>query len=510
MAGILKFVANYTVLSGSNYMLAVSTGMTNVVFKAQPEEIVTHTATEVATGVYIAAGNITTSAYKLYINGVVNTAWGGSDGAYASNTNWATDDELTIVSAGRVDRAGDTLIGPYFLTYADETGSFSCIAMTGSNVSISAVPSKGYVDNQIATRSTTGSITALTGGLTSAYVSLAGPVQNITSQKKFYSGTQFDLGTSGTTAGAFRITTQSNPPNGGVIALDAGYQDNNVPFFNFYTSDLKIGSLTATSLSTLTAGAKYVSASSVNINGINVASTANIFTIQGTVNASESLYNIFEVRSAGDYGVIDFNNAQVVGFNAGTTIPDTIGERERILDVLKSNNNIVANKTYNNWIDANNSCAAAANNNEYTIAIQANQYALSGNDAIPVLNDYVNVRGIGNAKSLLMETSYASISKWSDMRVLSFNKDVTFTNMKFENMFIKATQKTGTSNGKITFGGNCELVNCIIASITAVDFVGGTNKVVNTLSTHQGTSSTTAGDLYVQMVIEPSLTALAF
>lgn len=63
--------------------------------------------------------------------------------------------------------------------------------------------------------------------------------QNITGKKSFYGGVEVDTGTGITTNNtAFRIKTASNPPNGGITALEVGYQGNNRPKIDFKSSDI--------------------------------------------------------------------------------------------------------------------------------------------------------------------------------------------------------------------------------------------------------------------------------
>lgn len=148
--------------SGNIYV--ASSGLTNVVFKAQPSESIVSSATEVAVGLYQWLVPDTSYAYKLYVNGNVVSNWGGPTGRFVPTTDLATISYVDIEIAGRVHREGDTLLGPYYLTYAPTGNGMNVIEMTGGNVSNSAVPTKGYVDNRILSLSSlTSGLTALTG-----------------------------------------------------------------------------------------------------------------------------------------------------------------------------------------------------------------------------------------------------------------------------------------------------------------------------------------------------------
>lgn len=158
----------YPALSGGNYVYVASAGLTSVVFKAQPAEALSATATEVATGIYQWLVPDLSAPYKLYVNGNVVSNWGGSTGRFVVSNDMATINYVEDAIARRVDRAGDTLLGPYYLTYSPTGAGMDVITMSGSNVSASAVPTKGYVDLM-----TAGALSSLTGSL-SLYMPLTG------------------------------------------------------------------------------------------------------------------------------------------------------------------------------------------------------------------------------------------------------------------------------------------------------------------------------------------------
>jgi|GEM_PF-4044186 len=87
------------------------------------------------------------------------------------------------------------------------------------------------------------------------FVTLAS-AQFISGKKTFSGGNVFDLGAS---TDKFRLQMNSNPPNGGVIGLDAKYQSSSKMLFDFYSSDIK-----ATNLFIPTTASKYISGTPAN------------------------------------------------------------------------------------------------------------------------------------------------------------------------------------------------------------------------------------------------------
>jgi hypothetical protein len=154
----------FPTLSGSQYVYVASAGLTNVVFKAQPSEIQASTATEVAFGLYQWLVPDLSAPYKLYVNGNIINSWGGSTGKYVVSNDLATISYVDFEIATRVHRAGDTLLGPYYLTYAPTGNGMDVILMEGGNVSASSVPTKGYVDARVASATSQANYLPLSGG----------------------------------------------------------------------------------------------------------------------------------------------------------------------------------------------------------------------------------------------------------------------------------------------------------------------------------------------------------
>lgn len=173
----------YPALSGGNYVYVASAGLTSVVFKAQPAEILSSTATEVATGIYQWLVPDLSAPYKLYVNGNVVSNWGGSTGRFVVSNDMATINYVEDAIARRVDRAGDTLLGPYYLTYSPTGAGMDVIAMTGSNVSASAVPTKGYVDLMMASATSIPYYLPLSGGTLNGTVTFNSGIWNFVATK---------------------------------------------------------------------------------------------------------------------------------------------------------------------------------------------------------------------------------------------------------------------------------------------------------------------------------------
>lgn len=176
------FIGKTITISGETAYVA-SAGLTSVVFKAQPAETLSSTATEVAPGMYQWLVPDLSAPYKLYVNGNVNTIWGGSTGKYITTNDLATIIYVEDAIARRVDRAGDTLLGPYYLTYSPTGVGMDVIAMTGSNVSASAVPTKGYVDLMMASATSIPYYLPLSGGTLNGNVTFNASVWNYVATK---------------------------------------------------------------------------------------------------------------------------------------------------------------------------------------------------------------------------------------------------------------------------------------------------------------------------------------
>jgi len=226
--------------SGNIYV--ASSGLTNVVFKAQPSESIVSSATEVAVGLYQWLVPDVSYAYKLYVNGNVVSNWGGPTGRFVPTTDLATISYVDVEIAGRVHREGDTLLGPYYLTYAPTGNGMNVIEMTGGNVSNSAVPTKGYVDARIS--ASTGSATSLT----STFVTIL-TNQTIYGQKTFYLNPSEGL----------QMQMQSDPPNGGVIGWNSKPLSSNKMLHDYKNSALTgTGNILCSTASINTSSSKYI------------------------------------------------------------------------------------------------------------------------------------------------------------------------------------------------------------------------------------------------------------
>lgn len=173
----------YPALSGGNHVYVASAGLTSVVFKAQPAETLSSTATEVATGIYQWLVPDLSAPYKLYVNGNIVSNWGGSTGKFIVSNDMATINYVEDAIARRVDRAGDTLLGPYWLTYSPTGAGMDVIAMTGSNISSSAVASKGYVDLRTAAATSIPYYLPLSGGTLNGTVTFNSSIWNYVATK---------------------------------------------------------------------------------------------------------------------------------------------------------------------------------------------------------------------------------------------------------------------------------------------------------------------------------------
>ena len=173
----------YPALSGGNYVYVASAGLSSVVFKAQPAETLGSTATEVATGIYQWQVPDLSAPYKLYVNGNVVSNWGGSTGRFVVSNDMATITYVEDAIARRVDRAGDTLLGPYWLTYSPTGAGMDVISMTGSNVSASSVPTKGYVDLRTAAATSIPYYLPLSGGTLNGTVTFNSGIWNYVATK---------------------------------------------------------------------------------------------------------------------------------------------------------------------------------------------------------------------------------------------------------------------------------------------------------------------------------------
>lgn len=245
MADYFVTFLGYPVSTTAGTMFVASSGLTSVIFKAQPSETVTSTATEIADGFYkwIVPGYY---KWKCYANGNEVDTWGGDDGKYVPNSNVTTQSYVDTQIAGRVDRGGDNLTGPDFLSYWGATG-LDCIAMTGGNIGaagVSAVPTMGWIQNKISSSTAT--------------------INNLLTSNNTWSGTNwFSGGLTGHLGSTKRISIFQSPalPNGDIFALDVYPQSTNKTCFDFKNSVIAItgsGSALINDLRIQTSASKYI------------------------------------------------------------------------------------------------------------------------------------------------------------------------------------------------------------------------------------------------------------
>jgi len=213
----------------------------------------------------------------------------------------------------RMDKLGDTALGwfTYDISLSGVNG-FNPFNPPVDGYYRFRIPAAGWVIDTISASlsSITIALSSITSGLSAEYVTL-GTNQTITNKKTFQGGTNFNLGTSGTTAGAFRIETASNPPNGGIVALDVGYQANNVPRINASLSEMQLKSLTAESISSITA---YLGHTSIYKPSA-VTSGNPVLRVRGDITFTGLPTDIIKVYGGEETGQVDFGQSTVTGQN---------------------------------------------------------------------------------------------------------------------------------------------------------------------------------------------------
>lgn len=465
-------------VSGGNYQPVSSLSSTNFTIRlssATGTTISYSTFSNEGNGNYvfggftIPAGSTAQGAsVNVAINGTLRPEL-GTFIVYADNDMPWTAQKTIDLAAARLDRgvqgqlvsAGcDTIFGQ--IQYDDAVAESS---ITGINRK--GLIHKFYVDDNFAT---TASVSAFSSG--AGYVT-TGSTQNIVGKKAFSGGTTFELGTSATTATAFRITTASNPPNGGVIILDAGYQANNVGRFNFYDSDMQVKSVTASTVSSATAYLNYAD--------VYKTGTQNVFRVRADVAFTGLPKTAIQIYGGSDNTVIDFANSTIVNFNQ-TDLPDVIGSKQRHVNANFPSN--LVNKRYQFFTDAVGSCNSPSVENQYDIIVHNTGGTISGTTANISNVAYINYVGLGNPRILLQADSFSKNSVWRDLKLKREDSSLTFTNQTFENceIYLKnAFQNTALTATFI----NCKLKNCIVSvdyrAASLIQFTDSSNEVYNTV-----------------------------
>jgi len=163
------------------------------------------TATEVTgkPGVYEFT-NVPFNRYKLWVNGVEDNTFGGEHG------RWWPVSELTELPYLKLDGSNSPT--------ADINFAGKKLANVGDPTSDNQVATRGYNDNRYVDKTTNQTI----GG------------------KKTFGDIVIDVGNSPVSTPKLEIRQASNPPNGGVSGLKAGYQPNNRMLFDFQNSEVKL------------------------------------------------------------------------------------------------------------------------------------------------------------------------------------------------------------------------------------------------------------------------------
>lgn len=255
----------------------------------------------------VGSGQWSSAVRKLLvrINGIIQTNCEEID-AYNDSCSGVASQDLFV----RVDKLGD--IVHYWLTYDTSLSGingFNPFNPPQDSFFRYRMPAIGWIVDKFAT---TGSLTSL--GL-SGVVTLANE-QNISGKKNFFGGTSFELGTNQVgTNSRFRITTASNPVNGGIVALDVGYRDNNKPLFYFYNSDLLTNSGLSATMVSGTTGSFGVA--SIYKSGNNVP----IFRARGDVEFTGLPKDALSICAGQTNTIVHFHNSDVYGMNyLGSTL----------------------------------------------------------------------------------------------------------------------------------------------------------------------------------------------
>lgn len=222
-------------------------------------------------------GQLTIPASTTAQGALVNVAINGTLRPELGTFRVYNDDDepytATKVESSFMSSTGDTVTGIYNLS--GSTISLSAYIDQYSPMYLNDAPTntayiwKSHADNKYAS---TGSLSGIgtSASLTSTFITLATTQTPIGA--KTWSGTQiWDIGTSTTASPKYQIQMSSNPVNGGIIGMIAGYQGNNKMLFNFMNSDMLFnGGITSSSTAMLsnpkipTSSSKYISGNPAN------------------------------------------------------------------------------------------------------------------------------------------------------------------------------------------------------------------------------------------------------
>lgn len=392
---------------------------------------------------------------QVKINGVLKSAL-GTFTVYPDNGEPWTSQKTVDLAAQRVDRAGDTIFN--WLTYIPD-GSFNPMMPLTAAVASGVLVCYKYVNDNFAT---TGSVSGIQNASLSAYASLTG-TNGFTGLNTFNNAVLFNTST---------------------VSLVATNLWGTGATGNFKRHNVEVVSNTASA--------------GVFGNGVDMMNSLYKDTGGDTRNIISWGFD------SGENPYINFHNTPVQNINLGSLVVNSVGSHERVVDPNYASNN--SPYTFNSLNAAVNSCnSPAPDTNEFYMKCKDTGTLWNTLQTSFTPTDGINIVGDGDMRFVMASNSYNANMKWKSLK-LRGSATTSFTNNKFYDVFLRLLN-THSSNPDCQFTG-CEARNLFVDSASAITFFGGNNKFYN--CTFSVTPLTSAGDIFMNCIVDGSISAMTF